>query len=118
MKLNPYRIAALTIVVLGTALMMWMGKQHTLIVENTAHEIGGALLPPFEIVLLKISEKDELEIYEDESDYVEPVGPFYTLEVEIPDEDGGPSRFLKKKLYLGFRDRIVVNIPQLAREKQ
>ena len=114
--LNRWRLAALAFVVLGTVLMMWLGKQHTLIIENTPCEIGGVELPPFDTVIVKISEKDELEIYEDESDYLEVAGPFYTLEIEIPGERGAPSRFLTNKMCLGFADRVTINVPRLAHD--
>lgn len=113
---NRWRVAALTVVILGTILMMWLGKQHTLIIENTPCEVGGVELAPFDTVIVKISDKDELEIYEDESDYIEPAGPFYTLEIEIPGERGAPSRFLSKKMYLGFADRVTINVPKLAHD--
>ena len=114
---NRWRVAALIVVILGTALMMWLGKQHTLIIENTPCVIGEVELEPFDTVIVKISDKDELEIYEDESDYFEPAGPFYTLEIEIPGERGAPSRFLTKKMYLGFADRVTINVPKLAHEE-
>lgn len=114
--LNPYRAAAIIIVIVGTALLMLIGKQHLIVVENTPYEIGGATLESFDTVIVKVSEKEELEIYEDESDYVEPVGPFYTLRIEIPGERGGNSVRFEKKIYLGYADRLTVNIPQLAYE--
>jgi hypothetical protein len=115
--LNRCRAAAIVIVVVATSLMMWIGKQHLLVLENTPCEVEGTTLAPFDTVIVRISEKDELEIYGDESDYIEPVGPYCTLEIEIPGERGKPGRFLSKRLYLGFSDRITINIPKLVREE-
>ena len=115
--LNPYRASAIALVIVGTAFMMWLGKQHLIILENTPYEADGTAINPFDTVIIKISERDEREIYEDESDYIEVAGPFYTLEIEIPGERGSPGRSFSKKMYMGFIDRMTINIPQLVYEE-
>jgi len=115
-RLNPYRIAALTFVVVGTMLLMLIGKQHMLIIENKPYKIGDVSIEAFDTVMVKVSKGEDLEIYEDDYDYLNTVGPFFTLAIEIPGENGAEGIKLNKKLYMGYADRMKVNIPQLVHE--
>lgn len=115
-RLNRYQVTALILLLMITVFMMWIGKRHVLIVENVAYKVGGATLKPLNTVIVKISGGNELEIYEGDSDYLEPIGPFCTLEIEITGEHSESSRFFRKRMYLGFADLVKINIPQLAYE--
>jgi len=115
-RFNAYRISAFLILVALTVLMMWIGKQHLIVLENKKYESGAQVFAAYDMVIVKISEKEELEIYEDDSDYIEPVGPFLTLELEVFPIDGGESRIVREKLYLGFKSRFVLNVPQFVAE--
>lgn len=117
-QFNLYRISAFFILVVVTVLMMWVGKQHLVILENKGYEKDGQVLEAFDTVIVKVSQKEELEIYEGDSDYIEPVGPFLNLELEVFPTDGSPSRVIKKKLYLGFTSRVVLSVPQLVAEQE
>lgn len=116
-RLNRYQIAALMLLLLLTVFMMWIGKRHLLIVENVTYRTDDTTLKPFDTVIVKISGRNGLEIYEGDSDYLEPVGPFCMLEIEILEERSAPSRFIRKKMYLGFADQVMLNIPELAHKE-
>jgi hypothetical protein len=111
--LNCYRAAALAIVIVTTALLMLFGKQHIIIIENKAYEESDLKISPFPYVLIKIPGEDDIEILEDGSDYVEPIGPAYTLELVIPSEEGNDI-LIKKKFFLWYKDKITINAAKLA----
>ncbi|MDR3331930.1 MAG: hypothetical protein LBT08_04815 [Synergistaceae bacterium] len=113
---NRYRIVALITVVLGTALLMFIGKQHTVFIDNKAYEMDGERLEPFETVMVRDPDQGEFEIYEDDFDSVTPVGPFYNIAVEIPGGGGNEDVAVNKRIFLGFSDTVRINVPLLVRE--
>jgi predicted ATP-binding protein involved in virulence len=113
--LNRARAGALLVVLFGTIGLMFVGKEHILILENTSRESDGKRLEAFDTVVAKISEKEKIEFYEGETDILTAVGPYCTLFVEAQDK-AGESVELSKRFYLGWSDRVVISIPQFVDE--
>jgi hypothetical protein len=112
---NRTRVVALLVVFFGTAGLMFIGKEHVLILENTPCEVDGKKLNAFDTVVASIHEKEKIEFYEGETDVLTAVGPYCTLSVEAQNE-AGESVASSKRFYLGWNDRVIVNIPQLIDE--
>jgi hypothetical protein len=104
---------------------MFVGKEHMLILENTPHEAGGKRFEAFGTVVARISEKEKIEFYEGETDTLTAVGPYCTLFIKAQSKaqskaeaqnEAGESFERSKRFYLGWSDRVIVNIPQFISE--
>ena len=112
---NRWRIGAAIVVVVGTVLLSFWGKQHLLVFENMEHYGGGQPLEAFEVAKVTLSNGHTMEIEEDDYGEVRFVGPWCTIRVEA-ERDG--ERFVgERRLYLGFKDYFEFNIPQFINNK-
>jgi hypothetical protein len=113
--LNRTQRIALFLLLAGTIALMFVGKEHELWLENVSYDRDGEKLDAFDTVVASISGKGEkLEFYEEESDVIIAVGPYCTLSIEA--QDGTGKNFeCSKRLYLGWNDRISINVPQFVK---
>jgi hypothetical protein len=107
---NRTRIIALLVLFFGTAGLMFIGKEHILILENKPREVNGKRFEAFDTVVAKVSEKEKIEFYEGETDVLTAVGPYCTLFIEARNGTGEDIE-LSKRFYLGWSDSVIVNIP-------
>jgi hypothetical protein len=56
------RIAAIAVVLLVAVLMFWIGKQHTILLDNKTLEVDGRTYKAFSIVEVQVDKEDRLEL--------------------------------------------------------
>lgn len=111
---NRWRIGALIVVIIGSLLLAFWGKQHLLVFENMEHYEGGQALEAFEVARVSLSGGEILEIEEEDYAEVRFVGPWSTIRVEV--ERNGRTVAAEKRVYLGFKEYFEFNIPQFVNE--
>lgn len=109
-----FRLGALLLVVLIAALMFWLGRGHTVYLDNKAFDDGVTMYePPYKITAY-VDGEQVAKLYEDERGMATCVGQTFTIELEVMQEKGGSEEIITKTITLPYdMDGIILNLPGL-----
>ncbi len=107
------RIAAAAVVIAIAAVMMVIGRGHTIYVDNKTAEYGGQSYKSFDKVEVSIKGQDTAKLYPRERSMAPWIGQSFRMDLLITGEDGQKTPY-SVNLSLPYNmDGIILNIPAL-----
>lgn len=105
------RAVAIIIVILFAILMAFVGKQHTILLDNKNIEVNGAELKALSIVEIQVDKQPSLELAKRDRDQALVQGQTHTFLVTYNDENW-EEIVLEKKVKVPFsEDMLIFSIP-------
>lgn len=107
-----FRVAAVAILVAIAAVMMIVGRGHTVYLDNKNMEYEGeSYNSPYKVVV-KVKDKQVAKLYARERGSATNIGQSFTMTLEITQEKGGDEVVSTHTIKLPYSlDGIVVNLP-------
>lgn len=107
------RAAVIAVVIALSALLMLIGRGHTIYVDNKTAEYGGQSYKSFDKVEVSIKGQDTAKLYPRERCMAPWIGQNFTMNLLITGEDGQETPY-SVNLSLPYQiDGIILNIPAL-----
>ncbi|MCY1151977.1 MAG: hypothetical protein PQJ49_00445 [Sphaerochaetaceae bacterium] len=105
------RAVAIIVVILFAILMAFVGKQHTILLDNKNIEVNGAELKALSIVEIQVDKQPSLELAKRDRDQALVQGQTHTFLVTYNDENW-EEIVLEKKVKVPFsEDMLIFSIP-------
>lgn len=111
-KMILFRIGTVAVLLIIAAVMIVIGRGHTVYFDNKVIEYNGQTYTcPYKVVILK-GDEQQAKLYERERGMVTNIGQTMTLTFEITEEKGGNEVTSKHTFKLPYSmDGIVINLP-------
>lgn len=108
------RIAAIAVVLLLAVLMFWLGKQHTILLDNKTLEVDGRSYKALSIVEVKVDKGEWLELAARDRDMAVVTDQGHRITVRYTDENyEDVEKTWKFSVPLG-EDMMLLSIPALV----
>jgi hypothetical protein len=108
------RTAAVVIVLLLGVLMYFVGRQHTVLLDNRTVTVEGQEIRALQLVTVQVDRQEELELASRDRDQALVTGQRHTITVTYTDSDWNEHSFSRDfKLPVG-EDMSIVSIPTLV----
>ena len=106
------RICAVAVLILIAALMMLIGRGHTVYLDNKTLEYNGSTYEAPYKVTVTVKGEQAAKLYEKERGSATNIGQSFEMTLEVMKEKGGSESVSTHSFKLPYRmDGIVVNIP-------
>lgn len=114
MKINRrfyVRAIAIVLVILFAVLMAFVGKQHSILIDNKNIEVNGAEIKALQLVEVQINKEPSLELAKRDRVQADIQGQSFKLTVTYADKNW-EEHVLEKKLKVPFsEDMLILSIP-------
>ena len=107
------RAAVVAVVIAVSALMMVIGRGHTIYVDNKTVEYGGQSYKGFDKVEVSIKGQDTAKLYPRERSMAPWIGQSFRMDLLITGEDGQETPYAVNLSLPYNMDGIILNIPAL-----
>ena len=109
------RLATLAVILAVAAVMMVIGRGHTIYLDNkTLEDYQGQEYKSFEKVVISVKGQEEIKLAKRERDMATCLGQSFHMTVEVTEKKGGEPRVEEIDLKLPYNmDGIIVNLPAL-----
>ncbi|GAK60964.1 hypothetical protein U27_00862 [Candidatus Vecturithrix granuli] len=113
-----YRLIALAFVVVLAVFLFWIGKGHTLLLDNKEIKRDGQKLKAERLVQVIINDQEPVEVKSGIRKAAKDVvaGPWHSIKIEVLDRQKNVVKTVEKKFSLGLNDMFVLSIPALLAE--
>lgn len=101
------RTAAIVLVVLFAILMAYVGKQHTILLDNKNIEVNGLELKALSLVEIQVDKQPSLELTKRDRDQVLVQGQTHTFTVIYNDENWEEVK-LTRKVKIPFKQNMLL----------
>jgi hypothetical protein len=109
------RIAALCLVLLLSAWLFYIGREHQVFLDNKTIEVGEQRFRALAFVRVSVAEKPPIELMPRDRDVMAAVGPRFTVKAEVMDEFGEEvEKVIEKEINPGFSGNMMLSLPLLA----
>jgi hypothetical protein len=113
------RIVALCLVLLLSAWLFWIGREHQVFLDNKTIEVGGGgggeNFRALAFARVSVAGKPSIELMPRDRDVAAAVGPRFTVRVEVMDEFGDEvQKVVEKEIAPGFAGDMMLSLPLLA----
>jgi hypothetical protein len=109
------RIAALCLILLFSAWLFYIGREHQVFLDNKTIESGGQSFRALPFVRVSVAGKPPVELMPRDRDVAAATGPRFTVKVEVMDEFGEDvEKVIEKDLTPGFSGDLMLSLPLLA----
>ena len=111
---NLFQLGLVIFLLLLAVLMFFVGKMHTVLLDNKTIEADGLTYTAFSVVEVEVDKKGLLELAARDRDMVEVMGQSHKISVIYTDKNFEEHKIVKKfKVPLGD-DMILISIPALV----
>jgi hypothetical protein len=108
------RTVALVVVLLFGVLMFFIGKQHTILLDNKTVTVEGQELRALQLVTVQVDNLEELELASRDRDKAVVTNQSHQISITYADSDWNDISFTRKfKIPVG-EDMSIISIPTLA----
>jgi hypothetical protein len=108
------RTSALVVVLLFGVLMFFIGKQHTILLDNKTVTVEGQELRALQLVTVQVDNLEELELASRDRDKAVVTNQSHRISITYTDSDWNDISFTRKfKIPLG-EDMSIISIPTLV----
>ena len=113
-----YRLIALAVVVVLAVLLFWIGKGHTLLLDNKEVKRDGQKYKAERLVQIIINDQEPVEVKSGMRKAAKDVvaGPWHSIKIEVLDRQKNVVKTVEKKFSLSLDDMFVLSIPVLLAE--
>jgi hypothetical protein len=109
------RLAALCLVLLLSAWLFYIGREHRVFLDNKTIEAGGETFRALAFVRVSVAGNPTVELMPRDRDVAAAAGPRFTVRVEVMDEFGEEvEKVIEKEIAPGFSGDMMLSLPLLA----
>jgi hypothetical protein len=109
------RIAALCIIVVFSAFLFYIGREHQVFIDNKTIELEGRSFRALKLIMVSVNGASPIELMARDRDLVKVVGPSFRIKLEVMDEYGVEvEKVIEKELRLGFVKDVMLSMPLMA----
>ena len=115
---TQYRLIALALVIVLAGFLFWIGKGHTLLLDNKEVKREGQKYKPERLVQVIINDQEPVEVKSGMRKAAKDVvaGPWHSIKIEVLDRQKNVVKTVEKKFSLSLDDMFVLSIPALLAE--
>ncbi len=108
------RIATVAVLIAIAAVMMVIGRGHTIYIDNKTVEYGGQSYKSYDKVVVSVKGQDAIKLYPRERGMAVWSGQNFKMDLLITGEDGQETPYTVNNLSLPYNiDGIILNVPAL-----
>ena len=117
-KRTLYRVLALGCIVLLSIFLFWIGKGHTLLLDNKDVTIDGKSYAALNSLRVTINKQEPVALRSGMRKLPKNMvaGPWHTIKVEVLDNKE-VIKIVEKKFSLPLKDMFILNIPALLEDE-
>ncbi|MDR1621762.1 MAG: hypothetical protein LBS00_05250 [Synergistaceae bacterium] len=109
------RTVALVLVLLLSAWLFYIGREHQVLLDNKTIEAGGQSFRALAFVKVSVAGKNPVELMPRDRDAATAVGPRFTVRAEVMDEFGEEvEKVVEREIKPGFSGNMMISLPLLA----
>jgi hypothetical protein len=109
------RLIALCLILLLSAWLFYIGREHQVFLDNKTVEAGGKSFRALAFVRVSVAGKPSVELLPRDRDVTAAAGPRFTVRVEVMDEFGEEvEKVVEKEITPGFSGDMMISLPLLA----
>jgi hypothetical protein len=109
------RFVALCLILLLSAWLFYIGREHQVFLDNRTIEAGGQSFRALPFVKVSVAGKPPIELMPRDRDVMTAVGPRFTVRAEVMDEFGEEAeRTVEREIAPGFSGNMMLSLPLLA----
>lgn len=114
-KRTIYRSIALALIIILAGVLFWIGKGHTLLLDNKDLTINGKTYPALSSVKVTVNQQESVQVRAGTRKMPKNMvaGPWHRITVDVLENDQ-VVRTIEKKFSLPLADMFVLNIPALV----
>jgi hypothetical protein len=112
------RLVVLCLVLLFSAWLFYIGREHQVFLDNRTVETGGQSFRALAFVRVSVAGKPSVELLPRDRDVAAAVGPRFTVRAEVMDEFGEEvEKVVEREMTPGFSADMMISLPLLAAER-
>jgi hypothetical protein len=109
------RLAALCLILLLSAWLFYIGREHRVFLDNKTVEAGGETFRALAFVRVSVAGNPPVELMPRDRDVAAATGPRFTVRAEVMDEFGEEvEKVVEKEIAPGFSGDMMLSLPLLA----
>ena len=109
------RFAVLCLILLLSAWLFYVGREHQVFLDNKTVEAGGQSFRALAFARVSVAGGPPVELLPRDRDGAAAVGPRFAVKVEVLDEFGEEvEKTLEKEIVPGFSGNMMLSLPLLA----
>jgi len=108
------RVVAILLVLLLAVMLFFIGKQHTVLLDNKTITVNGEEIKAMKMVEVQVDKQKPLEFVPRDRDKVDVVRQKHTITVSYTDENWEEIRITRKFTVPLMEDMVIISIPTLV----
>ncbi len=113
-RTNLMRLGAIVIVLLFAVMLFFIGKQHTVLLDNKTVTVNGEEIKALKMVEVQVNKLDSLEFVPRDRDKVDVTRQKHTITVSYTDADWNEISITRKFKLPLMEEMVIISIPTLV----
>ncbi len=113
-RTNLMRLVAIVIVLLFAVILFFIGKQHTVLLDNKTVTVNGEEIAALKMVEVQVNKLDSLEFVPRDRDKVDVTRQKHTITVSYTDADWNEISITRKFKLPLMEEMVIISIPTLV----
>lgn len=108
------RLVAIVIVLLFSVMLFFIGKQHTVLLDNKTVTVNGVEIQALKLVEVQVNKLDSLEFYPRDRDKADVTRQKHSITVSYTDASGKDVSFTRTFRLPLMEEMVLISIPTLV----